>query len=231
MANITAPDTDTFYNQFFQSTDVKLIIQVGANDGIQNDPLRKYFIKPGNYAAILIEPIPFYVNKLCDLYKDRADIRIIHRACGNRDEPLTLYYMPPDVADKMNGNGPFNNWGHGQGSFDKETVIYWIMQNKFRGENYEINIPYFIQSITSIDIPVMRVKDISINSAITNNTLLVIDVQGLELEVISGINWDNAPQYIVFEDDMEKGIPVIELLKSKHYEYICGDSDKVFGRI
>ena len=77
----------------------------------------------------------------------------------------------------------------------------------------------------------MRVKDISINSAITNNTLLVIDVQGLELEVISGINWDNAPQYIVFEDDMEKGIPVIELLKSKHYEYICGDSDKVFGRI
>ena len=42
----------------------KFIVQIGGNDGVQNDPLRKYFEKSGNYKAIIFEPINFYYQKL-----------------------------------------------------------------------------------------------------------------------------------------------------------------------
>ena len=33
-------------------------IQVGSNDGIQNDPLRKYILNKDTWSGLLIEPVP-----------------------------------------------------------------------------------------------------------------------------------------------------------------------------
>ena len=49
-----------------------------------------------------------------------------------------LYFIPPKVADQMNGDGPFNNWAHGQGSFNLDVVIYCIKKNIF------IFLAYFV---------------------------------------------------------------------------------------
>ena len=58
----------------------------------------------------------------------------------------------------MNGDGPFNNWAHGQGSFNLEVVIYWIKKNIFRGKKYIEKIPYFISSIESINVKIIQTK-------------------------------------------------------------------------
>ncbi len=172
----------------------KRIIQVGANDGEMSDPLRAYLQQPGNYAALLIEPIPFYADRLRRLYQGRTDIRIEQLACGSVAGELEFFMIPPEVADDMNGEGPPNNWAHGQGSFDKDVIIYWIRRNAFRGQEYRAQIPRFIDSIQSKKVPVVQLR--MLQGEQTENLLLVIDVQGFELQVLQGVDWDRPPAFI-----------------------------------
>lgn len=216
-----------FLTGYFGQNISKKIIQVGANDGIMSDPLRPFFERPGNYQAILVEPIPFYINKLRDLYKDRGDMKIVHAALGAESKVEKLFFIPPQIADLMNGDGPPNNWAHGQGSFDRNTVIGWIEKNKFRGKDYCQKVPEFISSITHIETHVRQIKEF-ISSADTN-LLLVIDVQGFELEVLMGVDWNNPPRYIIFEDDLNNTTKVVSYLKSKGYIYVGGKTDKIFS--
>ena len=66
---------DQILSQIFISNKKKFVVQAGGNDGIFNDPLRKYFKYSGNYKAIIFEPVRYYYSKLCKLYKNRQDIK------------------------------------------------------------------------------------------------------------------------------------------------------------
>jgi FkbM family methyltransferase len=218
-----------FYKSYFSSLEEKYVVQVGANDGIMCDPLRRFLARSRdtNTQAILIEPIPFYFEKLKALYVDYPNISVLNVACGATAGSKRLYFIDPEVADQMNGRGPSNNWAHGQGSFDKNVVRYWIDRNRFRGEDYVKNIDCYYASIRSIDVPVVRLADIKLWQP-HRNLLLAIDVQGFELDVIQGIDWSYPPAYIVFEDDLNKASPIDEYLRSKDYIHLCGRKEKLY---
>lgn len=223
-------NVELFLNWYFsQSNRPKLVIQVGANDGEQSDPLRRFLRRKGGYRAILIEPIPFYVSKLKKLYDSRDDIEIIEGACGGKCELKSLYFIDPIIADQMNGDGPHNNWAHGQGSFNYNTVVYWINQNRFRGKYYVEQIHFYIASIQSVSLQIKPICEIVTTHP---NQLLVMDVQGFELEVLKGVDWySNPPAHILLEDDLGKTSQITAFLFEKGYRYVCGDTDKVFSRI
>ena len=148
------------------------------------DPLRRFLANSRNHdiSVVLIEPIPFYYTKLCDLYRGRPGVTILNVACGVSRGRAPLYFIEPGIADQMNGNGPPNNWAHGQGSFDPKIVKYWIERNRFRGEEYVANINTYLQSIIPIDVEIIPLSDIAMSRQ-NENLLVVIDVQGFELEV------------------------------------------------
>jgi len=218
-----------FYEAYFESLEKKCVIQVGANDGIMCDPLRRFFAPSRNQdiGAVLIEPIPFYFEKLKVLYADYTDISVLNVACGATAGSATLYFIEPDVADQMNGRGPLNNWAHGQGSFDKNVINYWIRRNRFRGEGYVKNLDLYYASIRSMEVSVIRLADIELSRS-HENLLIVVDVQGFELDVIRGIDWNFPPAYIVIEDDLGNSGPIDEYLSSRGYIYLCGRNDKVY---
>lgn len=220
------PSCEDFLEEFFKAKDAKHVIQIGANDGVQNDPLRPYLKKPGNYEAILVEPIPFYIQKLRDLYKDRSDIKIVHAAIGSKSDTADLYYIEPEVAEEMNGDGPFNNWAHGQGSFNYETVVHWINENAFRGKEYRDSIPRFIKAITKINTSIVSTE--TLLPAERKNLLLVVDVQGFELEVLGGIDWNNPPKWIMLEDDLGNTGTLVQYMQERNFSWVAGDHDKVF---
>ncbi len=220
-----------FYEAYFSSGKQARVIQVGANDGIMCDPLRRYLVHSTNQdiRAALIEPIPYYYARLRELYADYPNVTVVNAACGASRGRAPLYFIEPGVADQMNGDGPPNNWAHGQGSFDPNIVRYWIERNKFRGEDYTRNIDNFIGAIQSVYVEIIRLSDIEM-SVQNDNLLLVIDVQGFELEVIRGIDWSHAPAYIVIEDDLNKSDPIDKYLGSRGYFFLCGRIDKVYVR-
>ena len=218
-----------FCEAFFSSTKEKRLIQVGANDGIMCDPLRRFLVKGRNQdiSAVLIEPLPYYYGKLHDLYRDYPGVTVVNVACGATRGRAPLYFIEPGVADKMNGNGPANNWAHGQGSFDPNVIRYWIERNRFRGDEYVRNIDIYLRSVISIDVDIIPLSDIAMSQK-NDNLLVVIDVQGFELDVIRGINWDHPPAYIVLEDDLNKSGPISEYLAVRGYYYLCGRNDKLY---
>jgi hypothetical protein len=75
-----------FYEAYFSSGKEARVIQVGANDGIMCDPLRRFLVHSTkqNIRAVLVEPIPFYYTKLRDLYADYPNITVLNVACGAR---------------------------------------------------------------------------------------------------------------------------------------------------
>jgi hypothetical protein len=166
------------------------------------------------------------VQKLKKLYKYRKDIKIIKAAIGSENKIKKLYFILPKVADLMNGEGPFNNWAHGQGSFKLETIVYWIKQNSFRGKKYRDSIPFFISSINHIKTKIIKTEYVLPSS--NENLLLIVNVQGHELEVLKGINWNNAPRYLMLEDDQSKSDKLISFLNKKNFVFLCGSTDKVF---
>ena len=215
-----------FLRDYFRSPASKYVVQVGANDGLQSDPLRPFLKQPGNYRAVLLEPLPYYANALRELYAGRTDIIVRECAAGPEEGRAELYFIDPAMADRMNGDGPRNDWAHGQGSLDRSSVEYWIRANAFRGATYRRSIPEYIASIRVATVPIVPLSTVMDSHA--TNALLCIDMQGRELDVLLGVDWMNPPRYVVYEDDLGKGEEVARFLVGKGYRYVCGKNDKVY---
>jgi len=213
-------------DNFFNKKKNKFCIQIGANDGVLDDPIRKYLKVKSNLSAILIEPLDHYYKKLIFLYKNRKDIKIMRNLVSNVRVLKKIYYIDPKI---LSLNGPQNNWLHGQGSFSKSFIINEIKKNYLRGINYKKNINKLIQSIKFKKVKSIKISDIKINNNTQN--LLVIDVQGFEYEVLKSINFKSQKfDLIYFEDEgtyQTKSKKIIKLLKENNYNLI-GDDGKNF---
>jgi hypothetical protein len=208
----------------------KCVVQVGANDGVMDDPLRRYLSNPANDDVLvtLIEPLDYYFQKLAVLYRDRKNTFLFKAACGSREDIRDFYYVAPKMASQMNGTGPANDWAHRQGSFSRESAEYWIRANQFRGEEYRANIDMYLDSILQTKVVVQPLRNIRMESA---DSLFVLDVQGAERDVLLGIDWFNPPHWLLFEQDRGQSRDIFILLGALGYELVCSDNETVvFGK-
>ena len=211
------------------------IIQIGAMDGVSNDPLRPYLpFHKGN--VILVEALNFYCEILNNLYSDQSNIKICNALVSSKESENKFFFIDPQIANEMDGNGPFNKWAHGQGSINKNTIIKWIYKNKFRGKKYIKNINKYIDSILETYIKSKTINSICKTYRIKTIDLLVIDVQGAEYEVLKNLNsFDVKPKFIVYEDDSSlsrgESIKLEKLLKTEGYLFLLGENDKLWMKI
>ena len=70
-------------------------IQIGANDGVSNDPLRKFVTEYG-WPGILVEPLPEVFEVLKENYKDRPNLKFLNAAISEQDGFRTLYTVRID---------------------------------------------------------------------------------------------------------------------------------------
>jgi len=227
-------NTEYFLHSLFSSEKKLNVIQIGACDGIQNDPLYRY-LRNNKGNILLIESVPYYCELLKNLYKNENNIKICNAHISNDFSEKKFFYIDPVIADDMHGNGPKNNWAHGQGSTSKDTVIYWIYKNSFRGEEYRKNINKYIESIEEI-----IVKSCTLSSVIDEYNfpdeidLLLLDVQGHEYSILKNINQlKKYPRFIVYEDDSSMSESdtkdLKELLSSLQYNLIADGHDKTWS--
>lgn len=155
------------------------VVQVGANGATTEDPLIGAIECNPDLKAYLIEPLLHYCNLLQSTHQTRIDrVKIVNAAISNKREKKEFFYIHNAVADEMDGEGPYNRWAHGQGSFDKETIIHWIKQNEFRGSHYRANIEKYIAAIQCNNIETRTLGDITHEFHIKDIDALIVDVQG-----------------------------------------------------
>ncbi|NVJ87538.1 MAG: FkbM family methyltransferase [Algoriphagus sp.] len=190
------------------------VIQIGANDGITNDPIHK-FIKRDRWKGVLLEPQPAVFHQyLKKIYQKNHELHPICAAIGEKDGKQKLFKIGFSEL----------RWATGLASFSKEKVeelfeIGVVEKNckKFGlsiPSNKEERISHELVDVISPDTLIKRFK-------IERIDLLQIDAEGYDLEVIKIFDIEKTqPRAIIFENEnlpKEELEECYQLLKSNNY--------------
>ncbi|WP_017731180.1 FkbM family methyltransferase [Nafulsella turpanensis] len=197
------------------------VIQVGANDGFNHDPIHK-FIKRDKWKGVLLEPqSDVYHQYLERLYRKSEGIHTINAALDYKDGESTIYKVAFSNA----------RWATGLTSFDR-SVLEKAVQSEHvascaRKEGVEI--PERVEDRIKAE----KIKAISPQSLLQQYHIqhidwLQIDTEGFDFEIIKMFDIGTTkPTVIVFEHFLlseEDRQSCFDLLHRKEYEI------KVFGR-
>jgi FkbM family methyltransferase len=222
LPSLTSPNDFIFDG--LKKRDHPIFVQCGAN-GVTRDVLQDRVVRSG-IRTILIEPHPYYIEVLTSRYRDFPNVEIINKAADARPGTKTLYYIDPQIADEMDGSGPANKWAHGQGTFQKETIVYWITSNTWRWRAADLTQKY-ISAIRETTVECATLDSMLRSRAASHCAALVIDVQGAEFSVLRGMR-SVRPSVIQYEDDRGFDVESFWLLKMRGYRCVHSGSDVIF---
>lgn len=77
----------------YPNKDNMVFIEVGANDGVDNDPIRDW-VKKYNWTGVLIEPIDTAFEDLKNNYNGVSGISFENVAISNSDDEYAIMYRP-----------------------------------------------------------------------------------------------------------------------------------------
>ena len=116
-------------SELIASVDNCQFIQVGANDGSLNDPLRKFVIKKF-LKGVMIEPQPEIFEKLKNNYEkfDLDGILFENIAIDNDSGLRNLYTV-------KNPSNPGDSWAHAAASFDRSHIEKMLSQDSLNASD------------------------------------------------------------------------------------------------
>lgn len=135
-------------------------VQVGANDGILDDPIRESVCRY-HLRGLLIEPLPDLFEKLKRNYSSETQLSFENVAILPKDDAVTIYRVREDAAV------PFH-W-HGIASFYRNNLIAQGVPEEF---------------IESLHVKGAPLKSVLSQHNIDDVTLLQIDTEGYDFEII-----------------------------------------------
>jgi FkbM family methyltransferase len=167
-------------NDFLKSRPAETItlLQIGANDGMQQDPVRP--ILAGHaIRAVLVEPIPEVYERLCANYAGFARVQTVNSAIGVEDGTLQLFMLNPGLA----GESSLVT------SFDKAAV-----------ENFRRLWKLEPDQMIAREVPCLTVASILARSAVDHAHIAAVDTEGMDCLICNQLlDLDAPPEIIHFE--------------------------------
>lgn len=147
-------------------------IQIGSNDGQQDDPLYNFISNSHCWKGVLVEPVCFLYERLKSNYRNRPDLNFEKALISNTRKKKAFYYL--DESAKKNYTG-LPHWFNQLGSFDRSHIIRHL------GKRIEPFIrAEFINSITFNDL--LRKYNIK------KLDMLHIDTEGHDYQILKQLN-------------------------------------------
>jgi len=139
-------------------------IQVGANDGRRDDPIHD-LVKARGLAGLLVEPLPAYHAALREHYADCPALRFEQAAIApvSGEAPMYHFDETADVPD----------WAHGLASLDRGRLEAESAKHGWSG------------TIVETVIPTITFRDLLEKHGVDGVSLLLIDTEGFDYEVLS----------------------------------------------
>ncbi len=182
-----------FYNQISKAIPNVYVIQIGANDGINHDPIHKY-IKRDNWQGLLIEPqTAVFRNRLFPLYLKNSGIQMENVAIGESISIVDMYRIS------------FCNdrWANGLTTFERETLQKKVDDGDIEriASKKGVKVPHSkTDYIERFKVECKTFEFIRAKYEIGEVDVLQIDVEGYDFELIKLYNLvENKPKVIVFE--------------------------------
>ena len=191
------------------SKDKVRFVQIGANDGIKNDPVHE-FIKKYYWTGILVEPIPEMMERLRNAYRGVNDLIFENVGIAGQNGTMDFYYLPPKYSEP--------DWLQQIGTFDKNAILLNL-------ENY----PELLDKIETRKIATLTLKELLGKNNISKTDLLIIDAEGFEYKILRQLDQlEEKPDYILFEwgcmDNNDQN-RLYEFLNSQRYRLYSSGGD------
>lgn len=179
-------------------------IQIGANDGLANDPIRP-LVKQFHIKGLLVEPMPDFFARLTRNYADEPQLDFENCAIGAVDGEVSLFRFKPDTPLP-------NNFFHGMARFDKN---YMLARSRKMGLG---------DAIEEIKVPALTFETLTRKHNIRKIDFLQIDTEGFDFEIIKmAFSLNIFPEIINYEwteISVEDRLACKSLLAEKGYSFV-----------
>jgi FkbM family methyltransferase len=189
-------------------------VQIGANDGISNDPLHE-FVARFDWEGILFEPLPEIFELLQKTYSGNARLRLINAAIAEADGYRTIYTVRPDP-------GIFAK-AHQFSTFCRESLLgqtRWVPDIERRIEERQVRC--------------MSMKSLLGEAGGREIDLLQIDAEGYDYALLKMIDFSLLkPSIIAYEHahmNKQQQNELARLLFSQGYRLTRDDLDTIAYR-
>ena len=171
-----------FIEHFADACPDAFFVQVGANDGVQQDPLR-VGIERQRWRGILIEPLPYVFERL-RAYRGNNPRLILENVAiadqaGNRD----FYYL------EQSDDPALPRWYDALGSFHREVL-----------ESHAARIPDIERRIRVLSVPCLTFEQLCAKHGVSRIDLIHTDVEGYDWTLIQNIDLERfKPLVLLYE--------------------------------
>jgi FkbM family methyltransferase len=191
-------------NEFF-------VIQIGANDGIQTDPIRQ-FIYRYKWHGILVEPVPWYLNTLKETYKDCMNLRYVQAAITKEDGEATLYATIELKDGQLN---PLQG---------KDSLIQNMVEDRAWMSSWPLS-----RLVRPIKVRTMCLSTLFEKESVNKIDMFVTDAEGYDKVILDQIDFKRfKPHFILYEHlnmPSEDKISIKKRLKTEGYKTVSSRRD------
>ncbi len=147
------------------------VIEIGANDGVEHDPIGSLLIE-GDWRAILVEPAPEAFARLQRNYAVAGDrITLVNVAIADHDGHVPFFTLDRVEADARERLDVF-------GSLSAEAIE----------TSAAIFVPEEHRQITRTEVPCMRFDSLCERHGVVEIDLLIVDVEGFDFEIVKQLD-------------------------------------------
>jgi FkbM family methyltransferase len=162
---------------------IRNFVQIGSNDGIKNDPLRKYILS-GKWSGILVEPDHHNFQKLVQNYAGVPGLVFENTGIAEKGGSLVFHYVE-GTGEKDPG------WFDQIGSFDENTFRKNIAFDSGLAARYRTK-----------EIAVITIGELLEKHGVQRLDLLHTDTEGYDFRILNSIDFSKlSPRIIIFESE------------------------------
>ncbi|HVX25700.1 MAG TPA: FkbM family methyltransferase [Parafilimonas sp.] len=156
-------------------------VEIGANDGKIGDPMFD-LVSKFQLSGILVEPVPYLFERLLDNYRHAKNLFFENAAIADPTAELTFFRLVETPGLPV--------WHTLLGSFRKDVIL-----------RHREEIPNIEDLILEEKINVISFNDLMKKYSVSRISLLFIDTEGYDFEIIKTINFENYEiENILFEN-------------------------------
>ena len=164
-------------------------VQVGSNDGEQQDPLTAA-IDRRRWRGVMVEPVPYVFARLRRRRGDQPGVHLANVAVAPETGTQTFYHLREATREER-AQGILPDWYDALGSFDRETLV--------------AHAPYMpdadlVSRIEAIEVPTTTFEELCHRGGLDGVDIVHIDTEGYDFEVIKLIDFERwRPQLLIYE--------------------------------
>lgn len=217
------PPCYPWFDALSRSLDHRIrFIQIGANDGLRNDPIREFIVRDG-WTGTFVEPVPSVYALLKSNYRkyEQQGLLFLNVAVSSSSSAALKFHTFRDEFLEGLDLGSRMDCLR-KASFDRAHV-----QKHLSREHPGVREEY---ALASIEVPTLSIAELTEMAGLGSGyDLLVIDAEGHECEILGGMDLEaEGPAMIFFESHhLGEGLAKVnERLESHGYtvNQVGGDS-------